>query len=147
MLWQGALHSACLLLLISPYWNVNFRYSFRGAAVKQLLISPYWNVNEVWYSELVNAPQLLISPYWNVNYHHGWRRASRLRLLISPYWNVNIIKRAPAKPTPVTFNLSILECKWKHWHNFFCEYSKLLISPYWNVNSKWARTSASCRAF
>ena len=56
------------LVLIYPYWNVNFNIFLLVRHWFQVLIYPYWNVNKVLLRSLHWRDLVLIYPYWNVNH-------------------------------------------------------------------------------
>ena len=69
--------------------------------------------------------------------------SSRLTIvLIYPYWNVNLHCIYTRCVRLLSFNLSILECKWEICLNR-CVNRHVLIYPYWNVNAHVSVLSAS----
>ena len=55
---------------------------------------------------------VLIYPYWNVNASDAQEIGLVDEVLIYPYWNVNIVF-CHLSSTCSSFNLSILECKYR----------------------------------
>ena len=98
------------MVLIYPYWNVNFVHRRRGTANSNVLIYPYWNVNCIVSKSAQQAASVLIYPYWNVNKRWLSHRRDAAR-----------------------FNLSILECKLVNTLPLR-NVNTVLIYPYWNVN-------------
>ena len=76
-----------------------------------LLIYPYWNVNWEHTMQKVKLLKLLIYPYWNVNFSIYYSHKNMTLLLIYPYWNVNAFMTGITATNIKPFNLSILECK------------------------------------
>ncbi len=57
-----------LIILVAPYWNVNFTSWFSKVCSWAILVAPYWNVNYVYIEEDEIELSILVAPYWNVNY-------------------------------------------------------------------------------
>ena len=56
-----------IMILIYPYWNVDYRDVITKIKQNMILIYPYWNVDVMSGTKLSVIEKILIYPYWNVD--------------------------------------------------------------------------------